>query len=555
MWRADRPFVERAAALPRLGLGLSTEYGAALHGVDPVAFREAHPGLVDFLELGVDLLRGLDDEGRAWVARGWPTTWHFLDVNLEEPGDADDVWLEDTRSGARLANAAWICGDAGLWHVGPRDRGHGTLLPPVGCATSVRALADEVRRIRERTGLEVLPENPPAHVLLGDLHPLELFGAVAERADCGLLLDLAHLVIVQQALRLKPTSLLDAFPLERVVELHVAGGTLFRIGEHELVHDDHGPHVQAATWELLEEVLPRCTALRAVVVECERNEPETVVALFERTRALVGDAGKGPPRPPPPVAVPEGPEVDTRTLQRTLFRMLLDPGFSEQVRAGADVGLTEPAAGWLRRLDPDLLQADPMDQRRDQLLGNVATELLHTVRAAPPFLDDFPSSPEFHRAIGQDEPLVLALVAFARRVLPEGPWLALLDLDEALALARRVDDETERAPGKVCRSPRARLIEVPAGTLAAAEALHEDRDPDAIGPGSEHLLIVATPDGPHRPRQVAVERLPDAIAELVAACPLGEAELAAFARRHEASREEVTSLVADLVRDGVLVVV
>ncbi|MCA9494018.1 MAG: hypothetical protein KC621_29020, partial [Myxococcales bacterium] len=107
--------------------------------------------------------------------------------------------------------------------------------------------------------------------------------------------------------------------------------------------------------------------------------------------------------------------------------------------------------------------------------------------------------------------------------------------------------------GRVCRSPRARVLTVPAGTLAAAEALHEDRDPDAIGPDDEHLLLLATADGPHRPRQVAVERLPDAVAELIAACPLDEERLAAFARRHDASREEVTSLVTDLVRDGVLV--
>jgi hypothetical protein len=377
---------------------------------------------------------------------------------------------------------------------------------------------------------------------------------VAERADCGLLLDLAHLVIVQRALGLHPSTLLDAFPLERVVELHVAGGSSFRIGERELVHDDHGPHVQEATWELLEAVLPRCAALRAVVVECERNDPETVAELFERTRARVGATGSGEPRTPPPAEIPDGPEVDPRPIQRTLFRMLLDPAFAAAVRSGEAGELPEPGRTWLRRLDPDLLAADPLDQRRDQLLGNVASELVHTVRAAPPFLDGFPSSTEFHSAIAEDRPLVPALAAFARRSLPEGPWTALLALDEALSLARRSDAPAPQAKGRVCRSPRARLLELPEGTLAAAEALHEDRDPDAIGPGSEHLLVLATDDGPHLPRQVAVERLPEAVAELIRACPLGEPELAAFARRHQASREEVTGLVAGLVRDGVLVI-
>ena len=48
-----------------------------------------------------------------------------------------------------------------------------------------------VRRLRLDSGFEILPENPPAHVYLGDLHLLEYFARVAERADCGMLLDVA----------------------------------------------------------------------------------------------------------------------------------------------------------------------------------------------------------------------------------------------------------------------------------------------------------------------------------------------------------------------------
>ncbi len=544
-------FEERVAALPRLGVGISTEYGAAVQGLDPVAFRDAHGG-VDFLELGVDLARGLDAEAEAWVARGWPTTWHFLDVNLEEPEDVDEGWLRDTSAGARAAGAAWICGDAGLWHVGPRDRGHGTLLPPVNCWASVHAMADAVRRIREVTGLEVLPENPPAHVLVGDLHPLETFGALAEAADCGLLLDLAHLVIAQQALGSRPDALLDAFPLERVVELHVAGGTRFRVGPHELVDDDHGPQVLDATWALLDTVLPRCSALRAVVVECERNPPAAVTELLARTRGVVGGAlaaGLHPRRPPVvPLSPPDG--VDTRGLQRTLFRMLLDPTFAAAVReCGSGLGPREDA--WLRGLDPDLLAADAGGRRRDQLLGNVALEFLRTVRAAPPFHEDFVGAPELHAALAHDRPLALAFAAFADRVLPEGPWRAVLSLDTALAEARRLPP-AERGPG-LQLSPRARVVTLPHGTLAAAQALQVDEDPPTVGPGTEEVLVLARPSAPHREVDVHVEVLPDAIAELLRSLPLDAQGLRAFGARHDADDAEVAGLLDGLCTDGVVV--
>jgi len=284
----ERPFSDRVASLPRLGLGISTEFGARHGGVDLATLVRARPDLVAFLEVGVDLERGVDEDARAWAAAGRPTTYHFLDLNLEEAEDLDDAWVEDASALARSIGAAWMCGDAGLWHVGPRERGHGTLMPPVLVDDSARALGDNVRALRERTGFEVLPENPPAHAWVGDLHLAEYLARVAERADCGLLLDVAHLAIHQRATRRAPLEGLDALPFERVVEVHVAGGAEFEHAGRRFVDDDHGLAVLQDTWTILENTLPRATNLRAVVLECERNPLAGVVRAFEDLAARVG---------------------------------------------------------------------------------------------------------------------------------------------------------------------------------------------------------------------------------------------------------------------------
>lgn len=283
-------FHERLAALPRLGLGISTEFGAGVEGLDVLALRDAHPGLVSFLEVGCDLARGIDDATRAWVAAGHPTTYHFLDANLEEEDDLDAAWIDSTAALARELGAAWICGDAGLWHVGRRERGHGTLMPPVLEPESADEMARSVRRLREASGFEVLPENPPAHVYLGRMHLLEYFARVAEQADSGLLLDVAHLAIHQRVTGRAPLDGLQDFPLERVVEMHVAAGTEFTSEGRTFVDDDHGVGVLPDTWEILVEVLPRATNLRALVFEGERNRIDEVVPVFERLRDLTGSA-------------------------------------------------------------------------------------------------------------------------------------------------------------------------------------------------------------------------------------------------------------------------
>src|SRR6185503_2125093 len=210
--------------LPRLGIGISAEFESARRGIDALALREEEPGLVDFLEYGCDLARGLDDHARRWAAAGLPATYHFLDLNLTEPDDADDDWLAATGALAQELGAAWLCGDGGLWHFGPRDRGHETLLPPVLTRDSALEMADAIRRVADATGMAVLPENPPSPIYLGDLHILDYFALVAERSGGGLLLDCAHLAIFQRMMGHAPLTGLDGFPLERVIEVHVAGG-------------------------------------------------------------------------------------------------------------------------------------------------------------------------------------------------------------------------------------------------------------------------------------------------------------------------------------------
>ena len=286
----EPPFTERCARLPRLGIGISTEYGAGRSGLDVRALRRTHPECAQFLEIGIDLERGIDADARAWVEAGWPVTYHFLDANLEESESLDASWLEGVRATARALRAAWLCGDAGLWHLGPRDRGHGVLMPPILSAESADEMAENVVRLRRASGLEVLPENPPAHVYLGDLHLLDYFARVAERADCGLLLDVAHLAIYQRFAGCDPLEGLERFPLERVVEVHVAGASEFVHEGRRFVDDNHSPEPLPETWRLLEHVLARAPALRALVYECERNRVEQVLPVFERIAKLAHEA-------------------------------------------------------------------------------------------------------------------------------------------------------------------------------------------------------------------------------------------------------------------------
>jgi uncharacterized protein (UPF0276 family) len=252
--------------------------------------RARRPDLVAFLEIGVETAKGLDETARAWLHGGAPVTWHFLDVNLDEPEDFDPEWLAAVRAGVAAARPAWMCGDAGMWHFGPRDRAHMLLLPPVLTADAADAMAEGIVRLRDLVGLEVLPENPPGTLFVGDMHLCNFYARVAEKADTGLLLDVAHLAVYQRVTGKTWDDGLDAIPWDRVTEVHVAGGTVRNCEGFAWVDDDHGAEPLAETWRLLEVVAARARALKAVVVECERISLERAIPLLERVRDLVAPA-------------------------------------------------------------------------------------------------------------------------------------------------------------------------------------------------------------------------------------------------------------------------
>lgn len=282
-------FLDRVQQLPTLGLGISTEYGAAAatSALDVLSLRHTYPEFARFLEVGVEVVKGLDDTAERWVEMGLPTTYHFLDINLDEAEDFDGPWLRAAADIAGRIQPAWMCGDAGLWHFGRRERGHMLLLPPILSTEAARGQADGLMRLRQSVGYEVLPENPPGHVYLGDLHILDFYARVIDAADTGMLLDCAHLAIYQRLMGYEPCVGLDHFPLDRVVELHVAGSVQRDHDGFVYWDDDHTPEVLEDTWRIFDRVAPQAPNLKAVVFECERNPIPAVIPGFQRIAATL----------------------------------------------------------------------------------------------------------------------------------------------------------------------------------------------------------------------------------------------------------------------------
>jgi uncharacterized protein (UPF0276 family) len=139
-------------------------------------------------------------------------------------------------------------------------------LPPT--REAVEIVAKRSAAIGKRYGVLFLLENPayyiadlPADPEIGD--DIGLINAIMERCNCGLLLDLHNVHCNATNHRFDPFALLDRVPMDRVAEIHVAGGS-----ERDGVWmDAHNGRVPERVWELLEYTLPRAHNVAGVVFE------------------------------------------------------------------------------------------------------------------------------------------------------------------------------------------------------------------------------------------------------------------------------------------------
>lgn len=176
------------------------------------------------------------------------------------------------------------------------------------------ALATLRRRLRQlqRVVPDVGVENTCNYAVLGDPMAEPAFlRAALDQPGMWLLLDLHNVYTQALNLGFDPMDWLARAPLDRVIEIHVSGGSesdpawlpegrTLRLDSH-----DHG--VPEPVWDLLERGLPRVPRLRGITLERLEDTvaPAAVPALAEELRRLREIARSRPtpsvaPTPPPP---------------------------------------------------------------------------------------------------------------------------------------------------------------------------------------------------------------------------------------------------------------
>ncbi|MGC4091245.1 MAG: DUF692 domain-containing protein [Polyangiaceae bacterium] len=152
------------------------------------------------------------------------------------------------------------------------------LLPLKFARENVTRVADRARRIQDRLGLPLGLENISYYAHLGrrEMPEAEFVASVIEKSQVGLLLDVNNVYVNSQNHGESALDFLRAMPLERVVEIHVAGHER----QGDLLIDTHGASVCDPVLELLEWTLER-TGPVPVLLERDNDVPALSELLGE----------------------------------------------------------------------------------------------------------------------------------------------------------------------------------------------------------------------------------------------------------------------------------
>lgn len=303
------PPVPAASSVTTEGLGSLPPLGVGFPYIGELPPELYRPGLVDFVEVTPETLcrTRRDGEHRSLIvvpdrfdrARTvvdvLPIVVHGIELSIGSAIGCNEHYLDMLDQFQRLWPFCWHSEHLS-YQTMPGDDGVsvdiGIPLPLPGTDEAVRLVGDRAAAIGRRYGVPFLLENPAHFLRTLPYEPdisdeIGLMAAITERGSCRQLLDLHNLYCNAINHRFDPFAAVDRIDLDRVGEIHVAGGCW----QSGYLNDTHDGRVPSAVWELLDYTLPRCTHVGGVVFEllnyyASKMGPEEIVEELAKARRI-----------------------------------------------------------------------------------------------------------------------------------------------------------------------------------------------------------------------------------------------------------------------------
>ena len=254
-----------------LGIGLRTPHYPTILGDWPE---------IDWFEIISE--NYMDSGGRPMatleqIAGRYPIAMHGVSLSIGSTDPLDREYLNRLKALAERIDARWL-GDHVCWTGVGGKNGHDLYPIPMNERT-LEYLIERIRTAQDILERRLVLENASTYVTFASttMEEQDFLREMAEQADCGLLLDVNNVYVTCRNHGSDPIRYLEGIPLDRVVQIHLAGHT--DKGTHCI--DTHDGPVRDEVWDLYAWVQKRA-GNRATLLEWDDSIPP-----FEEVHAEV----------------------------------------------------------------------------------------------------------------------------------------------------------------------------------------------------------------------------------------------------------------------------
>jgi uncharacterized protein (UPF0276 family) len=244
------------------GLGLRVEHYEAI-----LADRPA----IDWLEVLTENYLVPGGKPLHYLARireHYPVVMHGVSMSIGSTAPLNRDYLAQVKALATRIEPRWIS-DHLCW-TGVAGKNMHDLLPLPYTDEALAHVVGRVRAVQDILGRRILLENVSSYVTFRDsrLSEWEFLRAVAEEADCLILLDVNNIYVSSINHEFDPLDYLNAIPVERVQQIHLAGHE----NHGDYLIDTHDHPVPDPVWELYAAAVRRFGNVSAMI-ERDANIP------------------------------------------------------------------------------------------------------------------------------------------------------------------------------------------------------------------------------------------------------------------------------------------
>ena len=278
-----RPAVQTA----RTGPGLPARSGVSLK---PKHFRDALETRPDIGFFEVHAENYMVDGGPfhhflGRIREHYPLSLHGVGLSIGAEGPLDEAHLDRLDALIKRYQPASFSE-----HLAWSSRGElffNDLLPVPYDRATLDRVCDQVDRVQERLGRQMLLENPSTYLEFeaSSMNEAAFLTEVIRRTGCGLLLDVNNVHVSCVNHGRDALGYISSLPLDTIGEIHLAGFATDRdAAGAPLLIDSHGSPVDEAVWGLYAAVLAR-TGPTPTLLERDNDVPGLATLLAEAQRA------------------------------------------------------------------------------------------------------------------------------------------------------------------------------------------------------------------------------------------------------------------------------